>query len=374
MQGTPIIQDKGLEAWLTSSATNQINLLLSNTTLGTKGGLQYQLKDIDKRIAAYNNIRFVSLYANRRMAGTIGLCYREILTGGKRWHSSHLRYLSFLPMFQATISSKAKPENRNRQRDSRSMKEKILSFFRYPKLLDFPGYTGKEKHIMYAYTESRNERSKNLIDQAGFEYIRSFLTVAFSRFIPKHDPSVAMIEEGDKEKMSELLAGFYADYSFYTDEFTWYDNRYYVLKENGEIIAGVSALPTTYTIIDVPGIWGWVLMKIFPWAPWYRRLFRPGEFRFLSLGQIYYKQGREKELEKLFESVCAINGYNTCLTWVDDRSNLFETLRTKLNMGAVNRILNARPGLVYANFINLTDEEKGLFYEKPAFISGFDFT
>ncbi|MCK7531805.1 MAG: hypothetical protein MZV63_12665 [Marinilabiliales bacterium] len=49
---------------------------------------------------------------------------------------------------------------------------------------------------MYAYIESKNERSKNLINQAGYEYIRSFLTVAFSRFSPRSDRSGCLARTG----------------------------------------------------------------------------------------------------------------------------------------------------------------------------------
>ena len=58
------------------------------------------------------------------------------------------------------------------------------------------------------------------------------------------------------------------------------------------------------------------------------------------------------------ESVCATEGYYTGLTWLDDRSYLYEKLRTGVKMGALNRMLNAKPGLVYAKFINFTENEK----------------
>lgn len=45
-----------------------------------------------------------------------------------------------------------------------------------------------------------------------------------------------------------------------------------------------------------------------------------------------------------------------------------------MRMGAINRILNAKPGLVYARFVNMTDQEKECFYDAPAYISGFDFS
>jgi hypothetical protein len=43
-------------------------------------------------------------------------------------------------------------------------------------------------------------------------------------------------------------------------------------------------------------------------------------------------------------------------------------------MGALNRMLNAKPGLVYALFSGLTPEETEKFYDSPAYISGFDFS
>ena len=79
-------------------------------------------------------------------------------------------------------------------------------------------------------------------------------------------------------------------------------------------------------------------------------------------------------LASLFESVCATEGYYTGLTWLDDRSELYDKLRSGVKMGALNRMLNAKPGLVYIRFLNLTEKEKESFYDAPAYISGFDFS
>ena len=219
-----------------------------------------------------------------------------------------------------------------------------------------------------------NERSKNLVNQAGYEYIRSFLTIAFSRFYPKSDKRVFKLSDEEKGKMESLLLEYYRDYSFFTTEYSFFGDRYYVLKEGDEIIAGVNAIPSVYKVYDVPGIWGWVMMKILPKAPYYRKLFRPGEFRYLVFDAIYCKEGREDLLANLFESACAAEGFHTGLTWLDDRSQLYDKIKTGARMGALNRMLNAKPGLVYTKFINLTQEEKDYFYDAPAYISGFDFS
>ncbi|MBA4323368.1 MAG: hypothetical protein C0408_11185, partial [Odoribacter sp.] len=255
-----------------------------------------------------------------------------------------------------------------------TFKQKTLEIFSKPHLLDLQGVKEGDKHIMYAFLESMNERSKNLVTQAGYEYVRSFLTVAFSRFSPEKDIRVSKLKEEEKPGIKELLSDYYLKHSLFTTEYSFYGDKYYVLKEGEEIVAGVSAIPGVHKIYDIPGIWGWVIMKILPWVPYYRRLFYPGEFRYLVFDAIYCKDGHEKNLGTLFESVCAAEGYYTGLTWLDDRSLLFDKIRTDVNMGALNRMLNAKPGLVYIRFINFEESEKECFYEAPAYISGFDFS
>ena len=116
------------------------------------------------------------------------------------------------------------------------------------------------------------------------------------------------------------------------------------------------------------------MMKVLPKTPYFRRLFRPGEFRYLVFDAINCKEGRENQLGKLFESACATEGFHTALTWLDDHSLLYDKMRTRVRMGAINRMLNAKPGLVYSRFINMSEKEKEYFYNAPAYISGFDFS
>ncbi len=219
-----------------------------------------------------------------------------------------------------------------------------------------------------------NERAKDLVHKAGFEYIRSFLTVAFSRFNPVADTRVSLIREDEIQEMRELLSNYYRDYSLFTADYAFYGNRYYVLKDGDEIVAGVNAFPASNEIYNIPGIWGWVMMKVLPFIPLFRRLFKPGIFHFLVFDAIYCKKGKEALLYKLLESVCASEGFHTGLMWLDDRSEMYDKIRTSGRLGALNRMLNAKPGLVYIKFVNLTREEQEKFYDAPAYVSGFDFS
>lgn len=370
-----IFDYKGLEVRISDHANEGILEILNHAIQGSEGGLRFSLQNIAPRIAAYKDqIRFVSLYKKKQITGTVGSCFRVSGQGNLRYPTSYLRYLAFQSTYQSDLNWRERRKESKKPDKDDSFKQKTLEIFSKPHLLELNDVFEGDKHISYAFVESMNERSKNLVNQAGYEYIRSFLTIAFSRFYPKSDKRVFKLSDEEKGKMESLLLEYYRDYSFFTTEYSFFGDRYYVLKEGDEIIAGVNAIPSVYKVYDVPGIWGWVMMKILPKAPYYRKLFRPGEFRYLVFDAIYCKEGREDLLANLFESACAAEGFHTGLTWLDDRSQLYDKIKTGAKMGALNRMLNAKPGLVYTKFINLTQEEKDYFYDAPAYISGFDFS
>jgi hypothetical protein len=370
-----LVDYKGLEVRVSDHATEGILEILDHAVQGSEGGLRFSLQNIMPRIAAYKDkIRFVSLYKKNQITGTVGSCFRVSGQGKLRYPTSYLRYLAFQSTYQADSGFRKRKKTVIKPEQDDSFKQKTLEIFSKPHILDLDDVFEGDKHIMYAFVESMNERSKNLVHQAGYEYIRSFLTVAFSRFSPKPDPRVEKLKPGERPEMESLLQGFYLDYSFFSTDYSFFGDRYYVLKEGDKIIAGVSAIPSVYKVYDIPGIWGWVMMKFLPKLPYFRRLFRPGEFRYLVFDAIYCREGREKLLGNLFESACAAEGFNTGLTWLDDHSVLYDKMRTMVRMGALNRMLNAKPGLVYSRFINLSEQEKEVFYSAPAYISGFDFS
>jgi hypothetical protein len=366
---------KGLEVRISDHANEGILEILSHAVQGSEGGLRFSLQNIGPRIEAYEDqIRFVSLYKKNQITGTVGSCFRISGQGNLKYPTSYLRYLAFQSTYQSDLNWRKRRKDVIKPEKDDTFKHKTLEIFSKPHLLELKDVIEGDKHIMYAFVESMNERSKNLVHQAGYEYIRSFLTVAFSRFTPKPDTRVTKLRDEEKDKMKSLLKEYYMEYSFFSTDYSFFGNRYYVLKEGDEIIAGVCAIPSVYKVYDVPGIWGWVMMSILPKMPYFRRLFRPGEFRYLVFDAIYCKPGREELLANLFESACAAEGFHTGLTWLDDRSKLFDKIRTGVKMGAINRMLNAKPGLVYARFINLGEKEKECFYDAPAYISGFDFS
>lgn len=370
-----ILNYKDLDIKISDYANEDVLYLLNNTILGSEGGMRYSLQNINARIAEYGDkIRFISLYLKGQLAGTIGACYRSTGQDRLQVNSSYLRYLAFQPLYQSELSAASGKRELLREEKEDSFRYRVLELFGKPHMLGFTEEPDNRKHILYAFIESMNERSKNLVHQAGYEYVRSFLTVAFSRFSPEVQKGVELLQENEIPLMTQLLNEYYSGYSLFTTEYAFVNRKYYVLREKGEIIAGAAAIPSAYKIFNIPGVWGWVITKVLPEMPLYKRIFKPEMFRFLIFDAIFCKKGRERKLANLFESMCASEGFNTGLTWLDDRSRLYEELRTGVNMGALNRMLNAKPGLVYIRFVNFKEEEKDVFFDSPAYISGFDFS
>ena len=392
MDQDKIIDYKKLEIRRLSKADDDVIALLKDTVLGSEGGMRYSMQNTPERIATYGDgLSFLALYKRNSLKGVIGLCRRVISNRGTQSEATYLRYLAVQSAFQTERGPGRKRDRLSGEGDrlsgaGESFKGRILDLIREPGKYDSGdsaeygsgdvegAETTGRPHVKYAYVESRNERSRNMINQSGYEYIRSFLTVAFSRFNPETNPAVSRLTPDEEPAMAALLKEQYSEYCFYTDEFSFLDHKYYVLRRNGEIVAGVGAIPAQYRMVNVPGLWGWLMMKALPRTPLFRRLFQPEAFRYVILNAIYCRKGSENLLPDLFEAVCAEEGYNTALTWLDDHSRLFETLRTNRRMGALNRMLNAKPGLVYALFSGLTTAETEKFYDSPAYISGFDFS
>ena len=278
-----IFSVRDLKVKVSSETNEEINALLSSTIVGSEGGMQYTMRNIGARIANYGqSIRFISVHLKTSLAAVIGTVYRQCSLRETHHHCTYLRFLSFRQQYQTEkfVAGQGRRKAENDREDS--FRNQTLRIFGKPHLFDYADVDENSKHLLYCFVEGKNKRSQNLIKHAGFQYLRSFCTIPFSRFRPKSDPRVTVANSDDYSEVLAQLRDFYSSYSFYFDQFVFHADSYYVLRENGRIIAGLSAVPTEYVIRNVPGAGGWIMMNILPFAPFFKRLFNPGLFRFVS--------------------------------------------------------------------------------------------
>lgn len=160
----------------------------------------------------------------------------------------------------------------------------------------------------------------------------------------------------------------------YTEQYIFYENNYYLLKLNNEIVSAVQANPEKWEIKKKPGFKGKILFDIIPRIPGIKRIFDPQNFCFAAIEGIYYKEGYEEYLLPLLESVCALTKAHFALIWLDTDSPLINTIDKLGHHGLLSKLVKRIEVDIIAKFINFSEAEKESFRNNPAYLSCFDMT
>ncbi|WP_018343940.1 GNAT family N-acetyltransferase [Cytophaga aurantiaca] len=323
--------------------------LLKHTLWGTKETV-YQHQDTEENIQKVPDPLFFSLQKQDEVIGTCCFSKTTMSVNNNKYDFWYSRYFSIDKQKQGGIFG------------SMILKH-IRNYFEQHTLV---------QSVFYAYVDASNIRSQKLLKYIGFKKLRSFETLTFSRLYPKKDKNVSLIDSTDKETMLDLLKESYKD--FLLTDFTpkFCDDSYYVLKKENEILAGVRVHTAHWVIRSLSGLAGKVIIKILPHIPVLRRLFNPREFRFLAFDGVYIKDGHEKELFALMESVCSSLKVNTGLLWMDSESALYHKLKAAGNWGIMDKLKENIPAHVVAAFKNIPKEELEKISSSPIYISAMN--
>lgn len=345
---------------INKSPTSELLELLNNNVIGTPGqGMLYQHFGVVDKMNSISNPYFANLRKNDRIIGTCCFCKR---TDGNLI-SFYIRYFSFRSKFRRKIIKEEQP---NRRSELRNEIESLL-------LGNGLEVNPKEKFFHYAYVNPRNTRSVRLCKEFGFESVRQYTTIIFSRFFPKASNETEIVEtSADNKEIRDILADFYKNFKTLTTENSTGRKYYYVRNSDGIIVAGVQVNPERWSIYSLPGPKGKLILNTFPYLPLLNRLVNT-DYRFLTLEAIFVKSGFEKVLEKLFESLLFKYRVYSAITLVDSQTELYITLKS-LDLGLANKINKETRGDVIFRFNNFTQEEKHQFLNHPVYISGIDVT
>jgi hypothetical protein len=352
--------------------TEDIINLLSHTYLGTPGGLQYQLVDTPSRIRHYREIYFITLYRSDKLIGLLAVCPRSFSIDGISIPAYYIRYLAIASPFQSKTEAGKKRYTKVREKFEKSVKEQIIELFRNASLLGIPGYDPSGPSLFYAFVEPNNVRSVNLVEQANYHTTGMFYTLPFSRRKPCADPRVRRSGEPNRQEISRKLEQYWKLSNGWTSDFIQHENNYFVLEENGTIIAGVQAHPATYRLKHMPGLKGFLFLHVFSHLPYFRKILHKFDLRFLAFEGLFCEKGLEEKIPILFESCCALMNYHAGLVWLDERSPLYLPLRHSKEMGLIGKLAGKEPVSVYVNFQNMDEKMKKVIKEKDFYISAFD--
>jgi hypothetical protein len=347
---------------------------IEKTVLGVPGGMLYKLVDSVERLGELKRPFFMTLRKGHRLLGSVCLAQRVVRTGHSDLSAYYIRYFSIFAPMKATRKRQLKKKAREQDLFTKHsvIKEKVAEFFNNMKQLNDPAWASGMETISYAYIEDTNFRSMDFSSLLGYETVGQFETLLFSRFFPRKDPHVFMIEAHEKEDILEGLKHQYTDHTLFFTDHLFYRDRYYVFKKNGEIKAGIQVNPVKWEVLLIPGPGGWIIQNIIPRLPVLSRVFPHGQFRFLALEGIYFQPGCEKYIIKLVESLMHDMGIYTAIAWLDKSSPVFEDL-SRLGGGGLMRLAKkTMPVNIRMKFFDMSEAERRVYRDHPTYISAFD--
>ncbi|MEX1001046.1 MAG: hypothetical protein WDZ35_02940 [Crocinitomicaceae bacterium] len=332
--------------------------LLNNTLIGTNGSL-YQLLDTSTKIHLLHQPHFIYFERNNRCIANLTICERTVQLNGNEFHSLYLRYFAFDKIFQGGSKS---------SKGHSSFHHYFQQLFKSSNFNPLAPKT--EKSIYWAFIDPENLRSFAMNEKLGFQTVGAFTTTAFSRVKPSPSSRLERIQESDIPAARELIRNFYRDFNFYSEIHLFESSHFFVLKNKGEIIAGIQANPVRFHIKSLAGWGGKLLVKALPYLPRIKRLIQPKEQRFLATEGLFWKEGYEQQVEELLNGVLAETEHHLLLIWTDDQNKMLEKLPVK--WGLIQRVKKDNPIHIVAKFNGFQPQEIDQIIHKKKYLSGFD--
>ena len=330
--------------------SDEVIKLLDSTTWGTADTL-YEHKKTEERIRDLTDPIPIELRVGDKLAALVVLDRRPVINKGFTCNSYFFRYLASDVNFRG---------------------RKIVGKFGRI-CMDTIRDGERDKAIYFNCVEARNFRSFNFVKKVGYEPIARIKTCGFSRFFPRSDRRTKKLEGHQESVMINLLKEAYSAHSLVHFSNVFKNDGYYILEENGEVIAGVQAHPATWVIKKLASKVQKILLKVVPHIPIIRRIFNPDKFEFLAFEAIFFKEGREKDILRLFESVLRVYKRKSALFWMDSSCPYFKRLIDHGHLGILQSFVKESDTWFMASFRNLSNEEEEQVKTGPAYASGFDF-
>ncbi|MFK7923829.1 MAG: hypothetical protein AB8H47_17850 [Bacteroidia bacterium] len=350
-----LFSGRGWKLQIDPFAAPAVAELLGNTIWGTKGGIRYSHTDGLDKVNKLADTTYLTLWRESEIRACVGFVRKELQSSELEiLPAYYIRYLAVAAQWQAqTTSGSQQGKNKARQGGNRLFRKK------FAELYEDADYWRDQVNLaqpvcFYAYVVMDNDRSANLVLSNGFEVLRSFRTMVFSRFRPKRSPKVRKIKSHEIPEIEAKLKSFYQEYSYSAADLR-IQHDYYVWEEEGEIIAGVQAQTIKWTIEEIPGLAGKIAMNVLPKVGFLRRILNPEDFRFAGLDALFYQPGAASLLPLLYEHILADLGLHISMIWFDDQTHLYDdfvTLPAK-QKGLLSQIVQ---GAGAAHFLARSDE------------------
>lgn len=347
-----------------SVASEDFQEMANATIYGTPGKMRYAHAKSVEKIRTLKHTSFLEFKRNETTLGIVALVGHPLNIEQQVVSGLYVRYFA--------INS---PMRSDRQREKKAGEKRGILHQMLKELFDDPtkltiAPLGK-KSILYAFVESQNERSLNMVKSMGFESSRQLVTLLFSRFYPKQKLKVFELSKDRIPEMNTLVKAYYTNYNLVPDFNENWEN-YFIHEVQGEIVCGIKLESNSWNIYEMPGFDGWLFRKVLPRIPILNRIFQQDKIDFIGIERLYIKSGYEYLLPSFLETLCAQFEVTKAMIGVDNRSPIHHVLKTKGKLGLLDKLITPSPGFLFSRTYGVPEIERQSLHDKPFYISTYD--
>jgi len=348
---------------------------MKETVLGTPGGLRYQFTDIADRLSSLGENYFLFLRKQGKMLGSAGFCGRPASVAGSTHDSWLIRYVSIkAPMRTVPIKREGPEEEKRLLKRTSVLGRLIQPVSANPALVRDPDLKEVTPALIYGFIEQKNLRSSNFSLQLGLEKVGEMVTFTFSRMQPGNSKKIEQLAEAAQGEMLSLITDFYKDYTLFTAAPLFRDNHYFVIREQGRVVAGLQVHDVTWRICDFGSGMVNRIIRLLTRIPYFRRRLNPDALKLVAFDGIYCETGHEALLYELMEGVLARKKRYIALLMMDLQSTLYKIYLDRQELGILHRLLGNFNAEIKMHFVNLPGEVRQYYYDHPTYITPFDNT
>jgi RimJ/RimL family protein N-acetyltransferase len=330
---------------------NEAIHFLDSIAWGNDGAV-YEHKNTEKHIRLLHKPSLIAIQDKDKIQATAVFCNTPITSGSNELNCYYIRYFA----------------------SSKEIRGKGVVKRFAGKVMELIREDEKKKTVFFACIEKGNRASYKAVENAGYVNIGTVKTIGFSRFFPKRSNTIErVVTKGVREEVINLLKLQYADHKLVQFNSIFLNNDYYVIRENGEIVAGCQAHRVHWVINKMNGVSGKIIMNVVPIIPLINKLFNPRKFEFLAFEGIYCKEGSENRLVELFEGILAKENLKSSMLWLGETCSLRKRIMNHCSVGLLHTFVKDSDVYIMASFHDLNEYEINDMKERPVFASAFDY-
>jgi hypothetical protein len=346
---------------------------MHQTVMGQPGGVQYHHTDLEQKMNSGDENYFMYLRKSGKMLGTVGFCSKPTETAGIAHDSWLIRYFSIkAPIRGVSKKRKTKADLKDENKRTTVLGRFIQPIFADPAQLREGETRSDQPAIIFAIIDQTNLRSMNFSAQMGLETVGSMAGFTFSRFRPRRSNRIETVEQNQRADILKQIGEYYKDYTLFYSDSIFNNNDYYVIKEEGRMVAGVQIYPVTWKIVDLGNKLTNRAAGLLGRIPSLKKRINKDELSFLAFDAIYCEPGCEKQLYELMEGVLERTKHNIAMMMMDLESDLYGLFRKNKKLGIMHKIQGNSYADIRVRFIHMPDVVKKQFFDRPTYIPTYD--